>query len=99
MLTCRVLGPVEIEVDGRPVPVRGPAPPAPGHRAGRRSGAPRQPPANPKSSLFFYVSRLRAGFGADREALVRNTPPRTGPGSPSCASSPRRSGRPATRGR
>ncbi|WP_177320197.1 BTAD domain-containing putative transcriptional regulator [Actinoplanes philippinensis] len=83
MLTCRVLGPVEIQVDGTSVPLPGLLPrrlvtalaAAHGRPVGEDTlidllwGA--EPPANPRSSLFSYVSRLRKGLGADRESLAR----------------------------
>ncbi|MEU4157361.1 BTAD domain-containing putative transcriptional regulator [Actinoplanes sp. NPDC026670] len=83
MLTCRVLGPVEIEVDGDPVPIRGPLPRRLVTALAAAQGRPvtedtlidmlwgDEPPANPRNSLFSYVSRLRSGFGAERESLVR----------------------------
>ncbi|WP_285557211.1 AfsR/SARP family transcriptional regulator [Actinoplanes regularis] len=83
MLTCKVLGPTEIELDGTPVPLPGRLPrrlvtalaAAEGRAVtedalvGMLWGD--EPPANPQSSLFAYVSRLRRALGGTREALVR----------------------------
>ncbi|GAA4609383.1 putative ATPase/DNA-binding SARP family transcriptional activator [Actinoplanes octamycinicus] len=83
MLTCRILGPVEIEVDGVPVAVPGLLP----RRlvaalvAGRGRSVSEDallavlwggaPPASARDSLFAYVSRLRRALGGSRDSLVR----------------------------
>ncbi|BCJ47847.1 hypothetical protein GCM10010168_22060 [Actinoplanes ianthinogenes] len=81
MLTCRVLGPVELEVDGVAVHLGGLLPRRLVTVLAAANGRPvtedalvdllwgDEPPANPRSSLFAYVSRLRRALG--REALVR----------------------------
>lgn len=83
VLVCRVLGPVEVEVDGAPVPLGGQIPRRLVAALTAGDGRPvtedtlvdllwgEAPPSDPRSSLFVYVSRLRRALGDARESVVR----------------------------
>ncbi|MEU0093542.1 BTAD domain-containing putative transcriptional regulator [Kribbella sp. NPDC006257] len=83
MLSCRVLGPIEVEFDGEPVEISGAVPrrllaglttstrPVPNSELAELVW-PGEPPSDPAGALRVVVSRLRTALGpAARDHLVR----------------------------